>query len=256
MPWKHPNSPSTEPISVSEISYYYDRTSESYDARYYRFVALTDDQHLRLLNSLVFDGKALEVGVGSGRLLSRLEGARLAIGLDVSHQMLLITHRRGQPCIRANTAAPLPFPDETFDLVYSFKVLSHVPYIESVLRELVRVTKPGGHLVLEFYNRHSLKYLLSQKLKDFLRLKPIYTRYDSVDEIRNYVPENVSVYAIGGYGVLQPLFLLWEIPGIGWLMYQVENVLKRTCLQRWGGFIVLHMCKEPPDKGAHNAHQD
>jgi len=253
---KYPNSPSTEPISISEITRYYDRTSGSYDARYCRFVTLTNEQHLRLLNSLVFDGKALEVGVGSGHLLSRLEEARLAIGLDVSHQMLLIARRRGQACIRANAAAPLPFPDETFDLVYSFKVLSHVPYIESVIRELVRVTKPGGHLVLEFYNRHSLKYLLSQKLKDFLRLKPIYTRHDSVDEIRNCVPENASVYTIGGYGVLQPLFLLWEIPGIGWLMYQLENVLKRTCLQRWGGFIVLHMCKESPDKGAHNAHQD
>src|SRR5262245_36638848 len=49
----------------------------------------------------------------------------------------------------------LSFPDGTFDLVLCWGVLMHVPDAEGALRELARVTRPGGYLVLEELNVHA-----------------------------------------------------------------------------------------------------
>ena len=53
----------------------------------------------------------------------------------------------------------VPLPSASFDLVYSMKVLAHVPPIERAVAELARLVRPGGHLLLEFYNPLSLRYL-------------------------------------------------------------------------------------------------
>jgi len=47
-----------------------------------------------------------------------------------------------------DAAKPLPFKDNTFDLIYASHVLEHIPWYktEEVLREWVRILKPGGQL--------------------------------------------------------------------------------------------------------------
>ena len=60
--------------------------------------------------------------------------------------------------VRADAFEFVRSGDDEFDLTYSFKVLAHVPEIRAALVELARVTAPGGHLALEFYNPWSLRY--------------------------------------------------------------------------------------------------
>lgn len=55
-------------------------------------------------------------------------------------------------------ATDLKFEDNTFDCVYSFGVLHHIPNIEKALSEIQRVLKPGGRVMVMLYHRDSLLY--------------------------------------------------------------------------------------------------
>ncbi|WP_256338603.1 class I SAM-dependent methyltransferase [Streptomyces sp. 2112.3] len=55
----------------------------------------------------------------------------------------------------------LPYPEGSFDLVFSHGVLHHVPDVLRAQREIHRVLRPGGRLVVMLYARWSLNYLVS-----------------------------------------------------------------------------------------------
>ncbi|MFI0898186.1 class I SAM-dependent methyltransferase [Streptomyces sp. NPDC020983] len=109
------------------------------------------------------DGAALEVldaacGTGTrwGRLATRLPAAR-ACGLDMSRNMCALAERNGGFAQVVN--APLtgmPFPDARFDLVvclfFSFCYLTSQAERQQALREMHRVLKPGGRLVIDAIN--------------------------------------------------------------------------------------------------------
>ena len=54
----------------------------------------------------------------------------------------------------------LDFPDNTFDVVYSFGVLHHIPEVGKAVAEIHRVLKPGGELLVMLYNRASINYVV------------------------------------------------------------------------------------------------
>jgi SAM-dependent methyltransferase len=60
--------------------------------------------------------------------------------------------------ILQSDARNLPFPDHTFDFVYSWGVLHHSPDLSRSLSELVRVLRPGGKFGVMLYHRNSLYY--------------------------------------------------------------------------------------------------
>jgi ubiquinone/menaquinone biosynthesis C-methylase UbiE len=67
----------------------------------------------------------------------------------------------------------LSYPDEQFDLTLCWGVLMHVPDATRAISELVRVTKPGGYLVLEEANQNSPESRLMRLLWGTLRRKKI-----------------------------------------------------------------------------------
>lgn len=54
----------------------------------------------------------------------------------------------GIPCARTNADGTLPFPEERFDATVSIEVVEHVQDQFAFLRELARVTKPGGRVIV------------------------------------------------------------------------------------------------------------
>jgi SAM-dependent methyltransferase len=57
-------------------------------------------------------------------------------------------------------ATSLDFPESTFDVVYSFGVLHHIPAAGAAVAEIHRVLKPGGELLVMLYNRSSINFVL------------------------------------------------------------------------------------------------
>ena len=86
----------------------------------------------------------LEIGCGSGALLKRLP-AKLKVGIEPVIGLLSATE--GFDAVVGN-AERLPFKDETFDLVYFKHSLHHVEIKELAIREALRITRPGGRLMV------------------------------------------------------------------------------------------------------------
>ena len=60
----------------------------------------------------------------------------------------------------ANAAERIPFPDASFDHVYSFGVIHHSPVPERIVSEIYRVLRPGGTFTVMLYNRCSINYYI------------------------------------------------------------------------------------------------
>ena len=93
---------------------------------------------------------ALDCGCGTGRNLPLLRRFGRACGIDLTFSGLRHAARGGERHVAQASAARLPFPDATFDLVASFDVIYALPddVERAAVEEMARVLKPGGRLVL------------------------------------------------------------------------------------------------------------
>lgn len=100
-------------------------------------------------------GKLLEIGSGPGLLGVVWTGEYTGIEPDktiLAAGNLIAKSNHAKARYVLGVGENLPFPDNTFDLVASFQVLEHVRDTQQVLKEAVRVLKPGGMLVFEMPN--------------------------------------------------------------------------------------------------------
>ncbi|WP_234542742.1 class I SAM-dependent methyltransferase [Streptomyces shenzhenensis] len=112
--------------------------------------------------------QVLEIGLGQGSEAEQLirRGASWT-GVDITETSVRRTrirmNLRGLPFqgIHRASVLDLPFPDNSFDVVFSHGVLHHVPDIDRAQREIWRVLKPDGELVVMLYARWSLNYLVA-----------------------------------------------------------------------------------------------
>ena len=108
------------------------------------------------------DKKVLEVGCGAGSDLLRFaQAGAKTTGIDLSPSSASLANSRLRLYIcQGDTLVTdtenLPFKSNTFDLVYSWGVLHHTPDTERAIKEVYRVTKPGGEVCIMLYHRHSL----------------------------------------------------------------------------------------------------
>jgi phosphatidylethanolamine/phosphatidyl-N-methylethanolamine N-methyltransferase len=105
--------------------------------------------------------RVLEVGVGTGINLPLYPRNCRVTGIDLSASMLVKARERvlqkGLPNVRLHEmdAANLTFPDEIFDIVYAPYVISVVPDPVRVVREMRRVCRPSGKIVILNHFRSS-----------------------------------------------------------------------------------------------------
>lgn len=111
--------------------------------------------------------RVLEVGVGAGTdFLQWVRAGAVAHGVDLTPAAIDHVRHRLEVYgleaadIRVADAEALPFDDDSFDLVYSWGVIHHSPDTERALREIIRVTRPGGRCRIMIYNRRSLTGVL------------------------------------------------------------------------------------------------
>jgi phosphatidylethanolamine/phosphatidyl-N-methylethanolamine N-methyltransferase len=122
------------------------------------------------------EGRVLEVGVGTGLSLPDYEDHLEIVGIDLSPEMLEkarervaetgLSHVTG---LHEMDASDLRFPDAAFDTVVAMYVMTVVPDPEAVMRELSRVTKPGGEVMLvnHFSQREGVRGWVERRMAPF-----------------------------------------------------------------------------------------
>jgi ubiquinone/menaquinone biosynthesis C-methylase UbiE len=108
---------------------------------------------LRRANVDLHGGTLLDAGCGNGyglELLAKTFEPRRLVGFDLMPEQIERARRRGLAAeISVGDITAIAEPDATFDGVFVFGILHHVPAWRDALRELARVLKPGGVLLVE-----------------------------------------------------------------------------------------------------------
>lgn len=111
----------------------------------------TEHPGMKLLFKIAGEKKdILDLGCGEGTRLSLIESrGKNLTGIDISETAIKKAKAKnpGLKFVNKNIEA-LPFPDKSFDLVYSAFVFEHLDKPEQVIKEAVRVLKPGGNLLI------------------------------------------------------------------------------------------------------------
>ena len=225
---------------------YYDDFAAWYEReRHHGYHAHIDKLQVGVAKPLCLGREVLEVGCGTGMILKEIAPfARRAVGVDISHGMLEQARARGLDVVEGN-ATELPFPDASFDVVYSFKVLAHVEQIHRAMSEVSRVLRPGGVAALEFYNKHSLRYVIKRlkrphKVAEAVTDDQVFTRYDTLDEALSYMPATLRHTGVRGIRVFTPFAQAHLVPGVGHALRAAERVARDgTVTRRLGGFMVV-----------------
>jgi len=133
--------------------------------------------------------KVLEIGVGLGADHQRFAQAEAVLyGIDLTERAVAHTGRRLtlfglSSTLSVGDAEHLDFPDQNFDLVYSWGVLHHSPNTPKAISEVYRVLKPGGQAKVMLYHKWSmiglmlwLRYALLAG-QPWLSLRSIYSKH-------------------------------------------------------------------------------
>lgn len=140
-------------------------------------------------------GRALEVGCGRGvglELILDLFGAEHVDAFDLDPRMVERAQRRlegrgSQLRIWVGDASAIGAPDSTYDAVFDFGIIHHVPDWRAALAEVHRVLKPGGR----FYGEEVLRPFIAHPVTRRLLEHPQHDRFDAAEFSR----------ALGGAGL-------------------------------------------------------
>lgn len=136
-------------LAHDALAYRFDEVINQYDT--HRRIEVLIDEFLATIN---LDGKMiLDAGCGAGHGTKRLveRGAKV-IACDLGLNMVTVT-RQKYPCQpTVGSVMTLPFADSMFDVVFSTEVIEHTPNPLESVREMLRVLKPEGYLVLSTPN--------------------------------------------------------------------------------------------------------
>jgi len=168
--------------------------------------------------------RVLEVGVGLGADHQKfVEAGSITTGVDLTPRAIELTKFRLSEFdldsdLRIANVESLDFPDEEFDLVYSWGVIHHSPDTPKAIEQIYQVLKPGGSTRIMIYHKWSLIGFMLWTRYGLLRLRPftpldeIYATYlespgtkaYSIDEASNLFAdfENVEIETVLSHGDL------------------------------------------------------
>lgn len=158
--------------------------------------------------------EVLSVGCGPGVILnevSELHSSIRATGIDISAERVkeAVQRNRENPRLKfvRGDAQALPFPSDSFDLVYSRMLLQYLREKEKAVTEMVRVCKPGGLVLLQDLDGQLLWH------------------YPEDASVQRAVEKVLAVLAPTGFDpfVGRKLFFLGQKAGLRSLDVQVES---------------------------------
>lgn len=164
-------------------------------------------------------GKVLEVGVGTGLSLPEYKPHLDITGIDLAPEMLEKARERIKAeglknisSLQVMDASDLQFPDASFDTVVGMYLITVVPDPEKVMRELARVTKPGGTVMLV-------------------------NHFSQEDGLRGWVERQMAPFAdVVGWHSVFDMARVMICPEL--------KLVQRRSLRPWGIFTMLQFTKD------------
>ncbi len=110
---------------------------------------------LRAMSSLKGADVALEIGCGNGhgtKIIQKYFSPKKIFAIDLDEKMIAMAQRRTpDPSVtyQVMDASRLDFPDHSFDAIFDFGIIHHIPNWKDCIQELRRVLKPDGEVLLE-----------------------------------------------------------------------------------------------------------
>ena len=204
--------------------------------------------------------RVLEVGVGIGAdYLEWLKAGAQATGVDLSAASLKRARDRCQaagyrPDLHVADAENLPFPDNSFDVVYSYGVMHHSPDTAGCFREALRVLKPEGCARIMVYHHPSLTGLILWLRYGALRGKSLrecvyehlespgtktYTQGEAASLLKGFEDIHMRQVFSPGDLLLNRPSARFQAPiyRLVWALY--PRRLARVFGQRWGLFLLI-----------------
>jgi len=210
----------------------------------------------------------LEIGVGNGSHAQLLaEHAKSFTGIDLTEYAVRSTAERLRVFgvtgdVRRMDAEQMEFPDDSFDLIWSWGVIHHSANTRKILEEMQRVLRPGGEALVMVYHRTFWEYYVQGAMLALVsgkafgpaavhasiqrRTDGAIARYYREPEWRQLVGDLFTVEDVRVYGKkteLVPLpagrvkdFILGLVPN------SFSQFLTNKC--RWGSFLVSRLRKE------------
>lgn len=227
---------------MKEVQIYYDENSVTYDeVRDNPYFRLIEEIELRgILENIdcIEDKRILDAGCGTGRFINRLSNKNCSIvGIDYSFQMSKQAKKKTGKNIVNGTIDKLPFKNEIFDAIFCFKVLPHVHNFLEALKEFYRVLKPGGVLIVEIYNKFSIRRLIPQF--------NFYTRWDSPFSIKRIL-NNLELNLECTYGVrtFLPIAAFYNSSLLNKYFVFLEKYFSKTVLNNFSGYYIIVTSKK------------
>jgi len=213
------------------------------------------------------DAWVLDVGCGVGMYTAAFQRvAQEVYGTEIEHERA-VEAQKLVPGITESAGENLPFPNETFDVVFSHEVLEHVADDQVCASQMVRVTKPGGRIVIFVPNRlypfetHGIYCRGHYHFGN----KPLVNWLPT--PLRNKLAPHVRAYTSRGLRQLfagQPVRIITHTqifpgydnvvahrPALGRLFRAITYFLERTPLHILGLSHFLVVEKEPPSQKPH-----
>ena len=171
-------------VDTDTVKSAYKRWAPVYDHTFGLVAAEGRKHAVEMINTR--KGRVLEVGVGTGLSLPDYGRHLEIVGVDLSPEMLEKAHERVATENLTNVtglyemdAGQMDFPDASFDTVVAMYVMTVVPEPEKVMRELCRLTKPGGEVLLvnHFSQEEGVRGWVERRMAPFadkLGWKPLF----------------------------------------------------------------------------------
>jgi len=220
------------------------------DLEQYHFEKL---HHLtRLVPYAGYSGRCvLDIGCGAGTDLVRFaRGGAVVTGVDIAESAIALAERNFSmenlsADLRVAPGEHLPFPTESFDLVFAHGVLQYAADDRAIVSEAWRVLKQGGLAIFQVYNRRSWLNLLSRVMRVPLEHEdaPVIRRY-STGEFRALLDRFERAHIVPErFPVRSRLHKGWKGALYNGLFVGTFNLLPLILVRRFGWHLLAFCTK-------------
>jgi len=131
-------------------------------------------KRLRAISQLKSGKNIIEIGCGSGygtKLINEYFKPKAITAIDLDSRMIELAQKintNPRVTYAVGDVTNLAFPANTFDAIIDFAIIHHIPNWEACLKELYRVLRPGGEIIIEDGSIESFETTVGRLLRTVL----------------------------------------------------------------------------------------